>query len=114
VAADAVMIVRGDLSDQIDPAYLPSVQLEITEVCNVKDVPTITATRMMLSITDSGTPTQADITDIAFAAIHGTDTVMLSEETATGRYPKAAVRWIDRIVSVAGEFCNEGGLDRLS
>lgn len=107
--SDAIMIARGDLGGQIDPAYLPFVQLEITQLCNAKNVPTITATEMLLSMTDSDTPTRAEITDVAFAAIHGSDALMLSEETATGSYPREAVQWMKNIVTVAEQFRKEGG-----
>lgn len=96
-AADAVMIARGDLGVEIGDAELPAVQKRIISAARNMDRVVITATQMMQSMVESQIPTRAEVFDVANAVIDGTDAVMLSAETATGRYPAKAVSAMDRI-----------------
>ncbi len=95
--ADAVMIARGDLGVEIGDAELPGVQKRIIRLARAMDKVVITATQMMQSMVESQIPTRAEVFDVANAVLDGTDAVMLSAETATGRYPAKAVAAMDRI-----------------
>ncbi|HHQ41268.1 MAG TPA: pyruvate kinase, partial [Chromatiales bacterium] len=95
--ADAVMIARGDLGVEIGDAELPGVQKRIIHLARAMDKVVITATQMMQSMVESQIPTRAEVFDVANAVLDGTDAVMLSAETATGRYPAKAVAAMDRI-----------------
>jgi len=96
-ASDVVMIARGDLGVEIGDAELPAVQKRIIQVARTLDRVVITATQMMQSMVESPIPTRAEVFDVANAVIDGTDAVMLSAETATGKYPAKAVAAMDRI-----------------
>ena len=90
--SDAIMIARGDLGVEIGDAKLPAVQKEIIRKARDKNCVTITATQMMESMRDNPIPTRAEVFDVANAVLDGTDAVMLSAETATGKYPAQTVR----------------------
>jgi len=97
-AADAVMVARGDLGNEIPLEKIPFVQKEIIRKCKDAVKPVITATQMLLSMTENQLPTRAEVTDVAFAILIGTDAVMLSEESARGKYPVEAVAMMEKIV----------------
>lgn len=97
-AADAIMIARGDLGDALPFEDLPFIQRELVARAKRRSVPIITATQMMYSMIDNPRPTRAEVTDVAFAIIIGSDAVMLSDETARGKYPLEAVAAMERIV----------------
>lgn len=99
--ADAVMVARGDLGVEIPIQQVPVVQKEIVRKANVAGRPVITATQMLLSMVDSIRPTRAEAADVANAILDGTDAVMLSEETAVGRYPVRAVAMMAAIARKA-------------
>ncbi|MCP4331298.1 MAG: pyruvate kinase [Gammaproteobacteria bacterium] len=91
-ASDAIMIARGDLGVEIGDAKLPAVQKDIIRTARRLNCVVITATQMMESMRDNPIPTRAEVFDVANAVLDGTDAVMLSAETATGRYPSKTVR----------------------
>jgi pyruvate kinase len=96
-ASDAVMVARGDLAVEIGDAQLPGVQKRIIATARRLDTPVITATQMMESMVSAPTPTRAEVMDVANAVLDGTDAVMLSAESATGRYPVLTVEAMARV-----------------
>ena len=96
-ASDAVMIARGDLGVEIGDAELPGWQKRITRAAREGNRLVITATQMMESMITSSIPTRAEVLDVANAVMDGTDTVMLSAETATGRHPPRVVEAMARV-----------------
>jgi len=98
-AADAVMIARGDLGIEAKLADIPFLQKEIISKANALGKPVITATQMLESMVNNPQPTRAEVTDIANAVLDGTDALMLSEETAIGKYPVECLRIMLEIAS---------------
>ncbi len=96
-ASDSVMIARGDLGVEIGDAELPGVQKDLIARARSANRTVITATQMMESMIDSAMPTRAEVFDVANAVMDGTDAVMLSAETATGKNPAAVIAAVNRV-----------------
>jgi pyruvate kinase len=97
LASDAVMVARGDLGVEIGDANLPAVQKQLIKRTRELNRVAITATQMMESMIENAIPTRAEVFDVANAVYDGTDAIMLSAETASGKHPIKAVEAMDRI-----------------
>ena len=97
-ASDAIMIARGDLAIDVGHSDVPQIQLDLIKKCSKLSKPVIVATQMLESMIENTTPTRAEINDIATAIFQGVDVVMLSAETAIGKYPIETVKVMTKTV----------------
>jgi pyruvate kinase len=110
-ASDAIMVARGDLAVEVGDAAVPALQKRMIRQAREKNKVTITATQMMESMISNPVPTRAEVSDVANAVLDGTDAVMLSAETASGKYPVETVEAMAR-VCLEAEKSSEVTLDR--
>lgn len=96
--SDAVMVARGDLAVEVGQARLASLQKKIITVCNQMGKPVITATQMLESMRDNPRPTRAEVTDVVNAVFDGSDALMLSAESAQGKFPVEAIRTMHELI----------------
>ncbi|GAJ02597.1 unnamed protein product, partial [marine sediment metagenome] len=103
-AADAVMLGRGDLGQDIPVEQVPFAEALVVHECKEAKKPVIVATQLLESMMENPQPTRAEVTDIAYAIILGADAVMLSGETATGKYPVEAVTIMEKVATEAEKY----------
>ncbi|MBD3380192.1 MAG: pyruvate kinase [Candidatus Omnitrophica bacterium] len=107
-ASDGIMVARGDMGIAVPIYKVPAIQKTIIKKCNEKKKFVITATQMLEHMTEHSRPTRAEVTDVANAILDGTDCVMLSEESAAGKYPVESVRMMELIIKFTEQYEKNG------
>jgi pyruvate kinase len=109
-ASDAVLVARGDLGVEMDLTQVPIIQKEIVQASHEAGKPVIVATQMLQTMVDNPTPTRAEVSDVANAILDGADAVMLSGETAVGKYPVGAVHVLTEIATHTEDYIVRKGI----
>ena len=111
--ADAVMVARGDLGNEVPLEKIPFIEKDIIERCKKVKKPVIVATQMMISMVENIIPTRAEMTDVAFAILNGADAVMLSEESAIGKHPLEVIKMMEREISESEKYLKNFEINQL-
>lgn len=111
--ADAIMVARGDLGLSVPIEEIPFLEKEIIAKSRAAGKPVIVATEMLYSMVGNQKPTRAEVTDVAYAILIGADAVMLSDETARGKYPVEAVAIMEKIVACSERTAHNGRVNTL-
>lgn len=106
-ASDAIMLGRGDLGQDIPIEQIPFIEASVVRACKDAGKPVIVATEVLKSMVENPEPTRAEVTDIVYAITLGADAIMLSEETARGKYPVQAVAVMERVILEAEKYERE-------
>ncbi|MDO4904768.1 MAG: pyruvate kinase [Lautropia sp.] len=111
-SSDGIMVARGDLAVEVGDAAVPALQKRMINMAKSLNKITITATQMMESMIEAPVPTRAEVSDVANAVLDGTDAVMLSAETAAGKYPVETVTFMASICEEADKSDHQSGFDK--
>ncbi|HSF18776.1 MAG TPA: pyruvate kinase [Vicinamibacteria bacterium] len=112
-ATDGIMVARGDLGVELPPQSVPFIQIQLTDLARTKAKPVIVATQMLESMVSHSRPTRAEVSDVALAVRSGADAVMLSAESAIGKFPVEAVTMMDTVARKSEAYLFHRGAFRL-